>query len=1312
MMRGKGKMKKAGPPLNQENPSPIEIPSLSQISCFQLNMHKSKNCNFYAAKVLEDEVKKQNPFIFFAQEPNAEGGTLHYLKSRNDHCITYTAPSNDRSDWPRAALFVSKELDFFKLPNLCNRDSAVGLLRSKITGRNSWQNENIILFSGYWPGEDKSIPESWENAIKLSREKGHKIVFSVDSNCHSRLFGAKENNKRGSMLNGFITRHNLIPINNSNEATWSNKRHESTIDLTFASADLANSIFNWAVSEEYAHSDHKMIKYLLKAEKPMYELKRNTHNIDWNKYSNLLDISMPDTTAKPIDSLQRYVDTVKDFQVSINEGISHVAPLKRVRIRSKVDDIWNDELQKAHDRCRQARANQRKDPTENSSVEVCVAESNFSSLRKFYTDKQSKEFLNNVNTPAKMAKLNKIINNDDRHSLGLLKKPDGSLTENIEQSINVMYDKCFPDSTEYNRSSEEEDEEETRLSEEIGAFNAPSVPWITEKRIKRVLRSYAPHKSAGPDEIKPIMLENMPDRAFSTLKDIFLAMLHTGYTPYVWKKANCTFIPKTGKDSYIDPGSFRPITLSSHVLKTFEKLVLYHIIDENLRNNPLSSRQHAFQSGRSTESIALELIGAIERAMFSDKLSAAIFLDISQAFDAVSPDAVIEAMRTKGIDHKIVDWYGNFISKRISTCNFKNAKVSRLIRVGCPQGGILSPLAWNLVFDTLIRDVGHTSTQIFAFADDGTLLACGESINDIFRRLNVALKVVERWARRVGLAVSEKKTVAMIFTNRRKMDEMNVTLKYKDYCIPIVSKTKYLGLILDSKLSWKDHLLEKEHQARKLFHVYKRAFSGKWGPNPNILRWMWTNITRPKLTYGATIWSQSINTVSKISMLQKIQRAALMRLGQFRMNTPGPVLEVITNVPPLHLFLRECALKGAVRNRDFLTQDWSGYREKWKKAKGQHILTVKEGTAFMLKKELKQLGCDIKCSFDQIPKIRALDRNFDIRIGDGLGTRPQGAVIAWTDGSKLDGKAGAGIFVQLPDAEDVRTGVRLDDYCTVFQCEIFAIRMAAEVILRAEPEEEDVVFFVDSQAALLSLEADRIESQMVLDAWRALQELSAYKNVTLEWVRAHNGTYGNEIVDVIAKNATSGQVVPHYSFPMPKSHINKTIKEQTTQMWQSEWSNNPKYELAKCFFPRLRPRTSEAIMKLPKEMFNRMVRWISGVNGLAKYEYRFNQDFSGPECRLCSGPEEEGMEEEDAVHLTFHCPKLLLTRVESFHQYLMDPPYLWTVPGLKRFLSNKYVISLEEGERSGPQSWEELRHLQLRVVDGDLSLVDDRQGIG
>ena len=119
------------------------------------------------------------------------------------------------------------------------------------------------------------------------------------------------------------------------------------------------------------------------------------------------------------------------------------------------------------------------------------------------------------------------------------------------------------------------------------------------------------------------------------------------------------------------------------------------------------------------------------------------------------------------------------------------------------------------------------------------------------------------------------------------------------------------------------------------------------------------------------------------------------------------------------------------------------------------------------------------------------------------------------------------------------------------------------------------------------------------------------------------------------------------------------------------------------------------------------------MNNLAKFEYKVNPEITSPKCRLCSGPDEENDEDESSVHLTFHCPKLLLLRVECFGQYVMEPPYLWTVKGLKRFLQNKYVMSLDGGlEREGPQCWEELKHLQLRVIDGNLELVDEREGIG
>ena len=133
------------------------------------------------------------------------------------------------------------------------------------------------------------------------------------------------------------------------------------------------------------------------------------------------------------------------------------------------------------------------------------------------------------------------------------------------------------------------------------------------------------------------------------------------------------------------------------------------------RNTP--DRQQV-EPGRSDDDVRLQLLAGLQENTF-----------FSEAFDAVSPEAIVEAMNDRGIDPKVVLWYENYIRERISICNYKGETVSRLLTIGCPQGGILSPLVWGLVFDKLIKMISRTSTSMYAFADDGTLLAFGESIN-------------------------------------------------------------------------------------------------------------------------------------------------------------------------------------------------------------------------------------------------------------------------------------------------------------------------------------------------------------------------------------------------------------------------------------------------------------------------------------------------------------------------------------------------------------------------------------------------------
>ena len=192
-----------------------------------------------------------------------------------------------------------------------------------------------------------------------------------------------------------------------------------------------------------------------------------------------------------------------------------------------------------------------------------------------------------------------------------------------------------------------------------------------------------------------------------------------------------------------------------------------------------------------------------------------------------------------------------------------------------------------------------------------------------------------------------------------------------------------------------------------------------------------------------------------------------------------------------------------------------------------------------------------------------------------------------------------------------------------------------------------------------------------------------------------------------------GEKIPLYTFPKPKSYVNKVINDNINEQWNATWANSDKYVQTKKFIPRLKPKMSEAIMKLPKQEFSRAVRFLSNLNGLAKFEHRLNEEIVGPNCRLCSSEDDFYNYEETAIHIVFECPKLTLLRAECFGQYLMDEPYFWDVRGLSKFLRNKYVISLEEGEETGIQTWKELQPLQLGLNEfGDLVLSDERKGVG
>jgi hypothetical protein len=108
-------------------------------------------------------------------------------------------------------------------------------------------------------------------------------------------------------------------------------------------------------------------------------------------------------------------------------------------------------------------------------------------------------------------------------------------------------------------------------------------------------------KSTGTDGIVEVLLQQEAEHVLPHLCRIFRVCMAYGFIPTDWRQVKVTFIPKPGKLDYTEAKAYFPISLSSFLLKTIEKLVDRHIRDGALKVYSLHRNQHAYQTGKSTE---------------------------------------------------------------------------------------------------------------------------------------------------------------------------------------------------------------------------------------------------------------------------------------------------------------------------------------------------------------------------------------------------------------------------------------------------------------------------------------------------------------------------------------------------------------------------------------------------------------------------------------------------------------------------------------------------------------------------------------
>ena len=282
------------------------------------------------------------------------------------------------------------------------------------------------------------------------------------------------------------------------------------------------------------------------------------------------------------------------------------------------------------------------------------------------------------------------------------------------------------------------------------------------------------------------------------------------------------------------------ITLTSFQLKWLEKLVLYHINEDNNVQAKLSASQYGFRAGVATKTALHEFVRRVEHCLVGKKPPLGIFLNIVGAFDNVTFRSFVAALRGLGMSKIFTSWIETLLRHRTVQVELCGDKVKREAVKRNPQGGILSSFLWNCVFDSLLLELHSRGFYVQAYADDPAVLVTGAEMLWIRGMAQTAINIAENCALEQELQFSCKKTEIVLFTHKRNPDLGSLSMNGTK--LQLSKEARLLGVTLDSKLTWKPHITRITRKATTALMQCRQIVGKTWGITPSMMKWIYTAV--------------------------------------------------------------------------------------------------------------------------------------------------------------------------------------------------------------------------------------------------------------------------------------------------------------------------------------------------------------------------------------------------------------------------------------------------------------------------------------
>jgi len=384
---------------------------------------------------------------------------------------------------------------------------------------------------------------------------------------------------------------------------------------------------------------------------------------------------------------------------------------------------------------------------------------------------------------------------------------------------------------------------------------------VTSEEITGIIHKFPNNKAPGNDNINPKILKAIAYFIVDPLAHIFNLSFLLGAIPDSLKIAKV--IPVYKKGAKTSPGNYRPISLLSIFDKIMEKLMYKRVLNFLEQNKVLYNYQFGFRKNHSTSLAVMEVLDYIYQHSDNHEITLGIYIDLQKAFDTIDHSILLMKLQNYGVRGTVLQWFYNYLNKRQQYTVLPNYESETdVIKYGVPQGSVLGPL----LFLIYVNDIQYAApdSKIKLFADDTNIFFSDSDPEKLFSVANLNLTKLCEWFTANKLHLNLDKTCYSIFGQDIK-DSSTIRLYVNRVIIPRVESCKYLGIIIDSKLKWQDHIDNVYSRLVKFTSIFYKL---RTKLPSDVLRMVYFAFIHPLLLYGIEVYANTThNHLAKLKIL-------------------------------------------------------------------------------------------------------------------------------------------------------------------------------------------------------------------------------------------------------------------------------------------------------------------------------------------------------------------------------------------------------------------------------------------------------------